>query len=304
MMKQLGKFGIICIMTIVLVLIISATVDAKKKKKRNKNRYEIERFFEVPSIMHDEAPRYRLKDKNYCSNNVQPVSSNLTDVRINSHYSNVIKRYAAMTVNFNYSYRVPNCVSYVLTSDMVAITNGPNAQNRRNYKFYADPSVKGCPEWYEYRGSGYDRGHMAPANDMRWSRQSMSDCFLMTNICPQDHDLNGGSWNKLELKIHDWAKRYGKIIVATGPVFSGNSRRIGQNNDIVVPAGFFKVVLDPSRNRAIGFVYENHEGGGGLARHACSVDDVERITGHDFFSALPDNVERSIESNYNFDQWN
>lgn len=304
MMKKLGKFGIICIMTIVLVLIISATVDAKKKKKRNKNRYEIERFFEVPSIMHDEAPRYSFKDKNYCSNNVQPVSSNLTDVRINSHYSNVIKRYAAMTVNFNYSYKVPNCVSYVLTSDMIDITNGPNAEHRRNYKFYADPSVRGCPEWYEYRGSGYDRGHMAPANDMRWSRQSMSDCFLMTNICPQDHDLNGGSWNKLELKIHDWAKRHGKIIVATGPIFNGNSRRIGQNNDIVVPAGFFKVVLDPGRNRAIGFIYENHEGGGGVARHACSVDEVERITGHDFFSALPDNVENAIESTYNFNQWN
>lgn len=304
MMKKLGKFGIICIMTIVLVLIISATVDAKKKKKRNKNRYEIERFFEVPSIMHDEAPRYRFKDKNYCSNNVQPVSSNLTDVRINSHYSNVIKRYAAMTVNFNYSYKVPNCVSYVLTSNMIDITNGPNAEHRRNYKFYADPSVRGCPEWYEYRGSGYDRGHMAPANDMRWSRQSMSDCFLMTNICPQDHDLNGGSWNKLELKIHDWAKRHGKIIVATGPIFNGNSRRIGQNNDIVVPAGFFKVVLDPGRNRAIGFIYENHEGVGGVARHACSVDEVERITGHDFFSALPDNVENAIESTYNFNQWN
>ena len=287
MMKKLGKFGIICIMTIVLVLIISATVDAKKKKKRNKNRYEIERFFEVPSIMHDEAPRYSNKDKNYSSNNVQPVSSNLTDVRINSHYSNVIKRYAAMTVNFNYSYKVPNCVSYVLTSDMIDITNGPNAEHRRNYKFYADPS-----------------GHMAPANDMRWSRQSMSDCFLMTNICPQDHDLNGGSWNKLELKIHDWAKRHGKIIVATGPIFNGNSRRIGQNNDIVVPAGFFKVVLDPGRNRAIGFIYENHEGGGGVARHACSVDEVERITGHDFFSALPDNVENAIESTYNFNQWN
>ena len=254
--------------------------------------------------MHDEAHRYSFKDKNYSSNNVQPVSSNLTDVRINSHYSNVIKRYAAMTVNFNYSYKVPNCVSYVLTSDMIDITNGPNAEHRRNYKFYADPSVRGCPEWYEYRGSGYDRGHMAPANDMRWSRQSMSDCFLMTNICPQDHDLNGGSWNKLELKIHDWAKRHGKIIVATGPIFNGNSRRIGQNNDIVVPAGFFKVVLDPGRNRAIGFIYENHEGGGGVARHACSVDEVERITGHDFFSALPDNVENAIESTYNFNQWN
>ena len=69
-------------------------------------------------------------------------------------------------------------------------------------------------------------------------------------------------------------------------------------------AGFFKVVLDPSRNRAIGFVYENHEGGGGVKRHSCSVDEVERITGHDFFSVLPDNVENAIESSYNFDQWN
>lgn len=268
----------------IIVLVVSVDASAKRKKKQRN-------FYMTEQLTSTRQPQLL-------------ANSSLTGVRVNSRYRNYARQYAAMTVNYNPGYRVPNCVSYVLTGDMVAVTDGPNAELRRNYKFYADPSVAGCPEWWEYRGSGYDRGHMAPANDMRWSRQSMTDCFLMTNICPQDHDLNGGSWNKLELKVHDWAKRYGKIVVATGPFFNGTGKRIGQNNDIVVPAGFFKVVLDPSRNRAIGFLYNNREEPGGIKRHACSVDEVERITGHDFFSALPDNVERAVESTFNFDQWN
>lgn len=303
-MKRLGKFGFTCVAIIIAVLLVSGHADAKKKK-HNKKHHNIERSFVKQSRKYQDAQLYEFKsNRNNGTQYLQSTSSNLTQVRINSRYSNVQKRYEAMTVNFNTAYRVPNCVSYVLTADMVKVTDGPDAQMRRNYKFNSDPSVAGCPEWWEYKQSGYDRGHMAPANDMRWSRQSMSDCFLMTNICPQDHDLNGGSWNKLELKIHAWAKSNGTIIVATGPIFNGNSRRIGKNNDIVVPSGFYKVVLDPSRNRAIGFIYDNHEGGGGVKRHACSVDEVERITGHDFFSALPDNVERQIESTYNFDLWN
>lgn len=331
-MKRLGKIGVILIATIVVVLVVSLYVDAKKKKNKQRNNSPRE-WVDNNDYSHGDYDWSNSKkknkknkkgknhsydyrdydsDRNYNKNDnlgtsresVSKVVSSLTDVSINSRYSNVTKDYVAMTVNFNSAFRVPNCVSYMLTSEMIDITNGPNAQNRRNYKFYADPSVSGCPEWYEYKGSGYDRGHMAPANDMRWSTQSMSDCFLMTNICPQDHDLNGGSWNKLELKVHAWAKRYGKIIVVTGPIFDNANHRIGNNNDIVVPAGFFKVVLDPSLNRAIGFVYENHEGGGGVARHACSVDEVERITGHDFFGALPDNVENIIESTFNFEQWN
>lgn len=270
---------------VVVVAGATISVDAKRKKHNNtRNDAIITRFEKV----------------DYTSTNMR----NLTSVRINSKYRNTAKQYAAMTVNFNTEYRVPNCVSYVLTNEMVKITDGPDAQIRRNYKFNSDPSVKGCPEWWEYKQSGFDRGHMAPANDMRWSRQSMNDCFLMTNICPQDHNLNGGSWNKLELKIHSWARTNGTLIVATGPIFNGTSKRIGQNNNIVVPDGFFKVVLDPGRNKAIGFIYDNHEGGGGVKRHACSVDEVERITGHDFFSALPDNVERQVESTFNFDLWN
>ena len=273
---------LLCVIAAIAVVASSATcINARRKKHDNRSENLVGRVDNTSSGMRS-----------------------LTQVKINPKYRNMTKRYEAMTVNFNPAYRVPNCVSYVLTSSMVKVTDGPDAEMRRNYKFNRDPSVAGCPEWWEYKKSGYDRGHMAPANDMRWSRQSMSDCFLMTNICPQDHDLNGGSWNKLELKIHDWARNNGKLIVATGPIFNGSNKRIGKNNDIVVPAGFFKVVLDPNRNRAIGFLYDNHEGGGGVKRHSCTVDEVERITGHDFFSALPDDVERAVESRCNFDQWN
>ncbi len=295
---RFDKFSVGCIITIVVALLVSGVADAKRKKNRHK-KLSLTEHVVTPFFKAGDSGRGSAKGQQQ----LNAVNSALTDVRINSRYRNTTKRYAAMTVNFNPACRVPNCVSYILTADMVAVTNGPGAEHRRNYKFYADPSVSGCPDWFEYRGSGYDRGHMAPANDMRWSRQSMSDCFLMTNICPQDHDLNGGSWNKLELKVHDWAMSHGKIVVATGPVLNGASRRIGKNNDIVVPAGFFKVVLDPSRNCAIGFIYDNREGGGGVQRHACSVDEVERVTGHDFFSSLPDNVVRQVEANFNYNQW-
>ena len=284
-MKMWFKRFCYVMFAVVVVAGASISVDAKRKKHHNTR---------------NDAVITRIERVDYTSTNMR----NLTNVRINSRCRNTAKQYAAMTVNFNTEYRVPNCVSYVLTNEMVKITDGPDAQLRRNYKFNSDPSVKGCPEWWEYKQSGFDRGHMAPANDMRWSRQSMNDCFLMTNICPQDHNLNGGSWNKLELKIHSWAHTNGTLIVATGPIFNGNSKRIGQNNNIVVPSGFFKVVLDPNHNKAIGFIYDNHEGGGGVKRHACSVDEVEHITGHDFFSALPDNVERQVESTFNFDAWN
>ena len=288
-MKMRFSKTICVIVAIAVVAGTTVSIDARRKKHNNRNENRTEKV--------EKTERVERVDNS--SSNIR----SLTDVKINSKYRNTIKRYEAMTVNFNTAYRVPNCVSYVLTADMVKITDGPNAEMRRNYKFNRDASVAGCPEWWEYKKSGYDRGHMAPANDMRWSRQSMLDCFLMTNICPQDHNLNGGSWNKLELKVHAWAKSKGIIIIATGPVFNGTEKRIGNDNNIVVPSGFFKVVLDPNRNRAIGFIYDNFESGGGVKRHACSVDDVERITGHDFFSALPDNVERAVESTYNFEQW-
>jgi endonuclease G len=208
-------------------------------------------------------------------------------------------KYMAFVSYFNKKYRVPNCVVYELT--------GANAK-RQNYKrgdyFHADNNADGCPEKNEYRGSGYDRGHMAPANDFKWDGEAMYQCFAMTNMCPQIHDLNGGAWQKLEAKVHGWAIRDGREIIITGPILTANMPTTGLYDDIAVPRSFFKVVYEPELGRAIAFIYANEETHNSMRKHAVTVDEVERLTGMDFFSALNDKVEKKIESNSDFDAWN
>lgn len=191
--------------------------------------------------------------------------------------------YKAITVYFNRSLRIPSCVVYELTNTMVAMADAPTAEKRKSHKFNGDPNVAGSPDWGDYRKSGYTRGHMAPAMDMRWDRQAMSECFLMTNMCPQVEKLNNGPWRHLEESVHRWAKRDGSIWVYTGPIMGGIVRRIGPKNDIAVPAAFYKVLYTPAQRRAIAFIYENKENqGGGLSAHATTVAQVERRTGITF----------------------
>ena len=191
--------------------------------------------------------------------------------------------YKAITVYFNRSLRIPSCVAYELTNTMVSMADAPTAEKRKSHKFNADPNVAGSPDWGDYRKSGYTRGHMAPAMDMRWDRQAMSECFLMTNMCPQVEKLNNGPWRHLEESVHRWAKRDGSIWVYTGPIMGGSVRCIGPKNDIAVPAAFYKVLYTPSQGRAIAFIYENKDNqGGGLAAHATTVTQVESRTGITF----------------------
>ena len=188
--------------------------------------------------------------------------------------------YKAITVYFNRSLRIPTCVAYELTNTMVAMADAPTAEKRKNYKFNGDPNVAGSPDWGDYRKSGYTRGHMAPAMDMRWDRQAMSECFLMTNMCPQAEKLNNGPWRHLEESVHRWAKRDGSIVVYTGPIMGGSVRHIGPKNDIAVPAAFYKVLYAPTQRRTIAFIYQNNDNkGGGLAAHTTTVAQVERRTG-------------------------
>lgn len=217
--------------------------------------------------------------------------------------ANVHINYSAISVDFNPGKRVPNCVSYRLTRQMVMMADAPDAEKRKNYKFNKDKNVEACPEWWEYKNSGYDRGHMAPADDMKWSREAMTECFYMTNMCPQNNSLNSGAWRSLEQKVHRWASRDGELLVFTGPIFGAGNKTIGPNDDIAVPQGFFKVVYAPGQQRAIAFMYDNVQARGGLRRHAVSVDEVERLTGIDFLGALPDDVESRIEADADPNCW-
>ena len=202
--------------------------------------------------------------------------------------ANQVLQYQSIRVNFNPSLRIPNCVAYELTATMVNMADAPGHENRKNYNYARDPKVKECPENWEYHGSGYSRGHMAPAMDMRWDKIAMAQCFYMTNMCPQDTKLNNDNWRVLEEKVHRWAKRDKRILVFTGPIMGQNPKRIGKNKaDIAVPDAFFKVLYAPDQGRAIAFIYPNQPCPGGIGKYAVTVAEVECRTGLTFSSAIP-----------------
>ena len=207
--------------------------------------------------------------------------------------------HAGYTVSYNPEWRIPNWVSYELTRDE---TEG---KLDRSDDFEVDPKVKGvCPSNEDYKRSGYDRGHMAPAADMKWNSTVMKECFYYSNMCPQKHSLNAGRWKTLEEKVRDWAQQDSAIVIVCGPIVDKGYSTIG-NARVAVPQRFFKVILIPflKKPRAIGFIMKNEKEELPLSSYAVSVDRVEKITGLDFFSALPDDVENSIESSNSTYGW-
>lgn len=212
----------------------------------------------------------------------------------------MLRDYEGFTVSFNTAHHQPNYVAWELTAEEAS------GQLPREGKFRKDDNVLGSATSDDYRNSGYDRGHMAPAGDLKWSRKAMEDSHYMTNISPQTHALNGGRWSTLEKKCRTWAARDSSLIIICGPVLSDElSRTIGETG-VSVPERFFKVILAPYTNppAAIGFIMPNSESIAGLEQLATSVDRVEQITGFDFFECLPDSIEDAVEAQCNFRYWN
>ena len=218
----------------------------------------------------------------------QQGTNALLSVGIPKGVSNQVINYQTIRVNFNPLLRIPNCVAYELTATMVDMADAPGHESRKNFNYAKDAAVKSCPENWEYRGSGYSRGHMAPAMDMRWDKTAMAQCFYMTNMCPQDIKLNNDHWRVLEEKVHRWAKRDKRLMVYTGPIVGKNPAKIGKDKpSIAVPDAFFKVIYAPDQGRAIAFIYSNKPCPGGIAKYAVTVAEVERRTGLTFSSAIP-----------------
>jgi len=224
---------------------------------------------------------------------------NLEYAVTNPSLSQEIVHYTGMTVSFNPDMHVPNWVAYELTADEASGTE-PRAKN-----FMTDPDVYGCATPADYRNTGFDRGHMAPAADMKWSSQAMQESFYMTNIAPQDNKLNRGAWGKLEEKCRQRARRDSAIIIISGPVLTDPIEMHIGDTGVAVPARFFKVILSPYATppTAIGFIMPNGSVPGGIQTCAVTVDEVEAVTGHDFFNALPDDIENQVESQVNFNRW-
>ncbi len=158
---------------------------------------------------------------------------------------------------------------------------------------------------WDYNGGAYGRGHMCPAGDMKWSKEAMQDCHYMTNICPQNAELNKVWWEHLERACRIWARQDGSVQIVCGPVFSENPRHFGKKHRMAVPKGFYKVVLSQKKGRekAIGFYYTNDDAIQPMEDAVRSVDDIERMTGIDFFSSLPDEQEDMLEAMSDLRAW-
>ena len=196
----------------------------------------------------------------------------------------ILKR-SNYTISYNRNWNQPNWVAWELNK------NETRGRNNRNEEFTADPDLAEAyqVESYDYSGSGYDRGHMCPAGDNHFDAKAMNESFYMSNIC---------------LACRKWANRYQQLFIVCGPIIDKrNGKRIGKEHEIIVPEKFFKVILITSTKpaRAIGYIFENN--GSDRPYKVHSIDEVEKITGMDFFPNLPDKIEDLVESRYEASDW-
>lgn len=222
------------------------------------------------------------------------------DIAIPDDIPNIIKDYTGFTVGFNADNHTPNYCMWTLERHE---TGGPVT---RTNKFLTDKDVDGCALNSDYTNSGFDRGHIVPAADQKWSEDAMNDCFFMTNICPQNQKLNRGAWQTLEEKERLWARRDSVLMIIAGPIYTpGDTQRIGQTG-VRVPSAYFKVLVAPAvdQPRGIAFIYPNQHCPGNMRDYSCTIDHLELLTGYDFFPSLSPQLEEKIEAVTSFKEWN
>tara|TARA_B100000315_G_scaffold222267_1_gene226209 strand:+ start:228 stop:1214 length:987 start_codon:yes stop_codon:yes gene_type:complete len=205
----------------------------------------------------------------------------------------------AYTLSYNEAYEQANWVTYELKASTL------RGSFERTDDFRSDPEITtGSASLADYKGSGYDRGHLAPAGDMKWSYRAMSESFYMSNMSPQTPSFNRGIWKRLEDQVRGWAVDNQIVYVTTGPVLQGNLSSIGSNG-VSVPRQYYKVILDYTEPelKGIGFILNNEKGVGSLENYSVSIDRVEEVTGIDFFHSVPNDLENAIEATLDISLW-
>ena len=213
--------------------------------------------------------------------------------------SDLLLEKQGFSMGYSHEFRQAVWVAYTLTAKELQAK-----QVRRKNTFKADPAVKRRPVHPgEYAGTGYDKGHLAPAADMTYSLASMDNSFLMSNISPQLPGCNRGIWKRVENQVRRWAIQEKRLHIITGPVFGATPETM-KKTSIPVPIAFYKVIYDLTPpNKMIGFLVPNTASKARVASFAVSVDEIERITGYDFFSELPPHREKRLERQKDFAVW-
>ncbi len=204
------------------------------------------------------------------------------------------------TLQYDERFEQADWVAYELTADEAEGTV------KRGNSFREDPYVlTGSAELSDYKKSGFDRGHLAPAGDMKFSPDAMSESFYMSNMSPQRPGFNRGIWKELEEMVRKWAEENGSLYVVTGPVLNKPYYPVIGENKVAVPEFYYKVLLDYTEPeiKGIGFILPNKKCEDPLGDYAVPIDRVEEVTGIDFYPKLPDGEEDRIEGNIDLSLW-
>ena len=214
----------------------------------------------------------------------EPLPEGLMELPYTSD-DDIILTHKGFVISYNAEARLPEWVAYELTAEE---TRGDATRDEAVFRM--DPTYKGTQAMREdYYDSGWTRGHMACAADFQWDGEAMDDTFYLTNICPQDEELNKGDWNYLEKQVRRWARDFGKVWVG----------------GVTVPDSFFKAVLAEKNGkyRSIAFIMDNDDKRYWLDECAVTVNGLEAMLGMDFFPLLPDTVEEDVESQLRLRDW-
>jgi len=211
-----------------------------------------------------------------------------------------VVRHPYYTLSYNETYENAEWVAYSLSPKQVS-----KAQRKRPY-FIRDPKVKTKSAHYKnYFPNGYEKGHLLPAADMRFSEDAFDDTFYTSNVSPMDHYFNGGIWNDLEKQVRYWVKHDGKLYIVTGGILQKGLERIGRER-VAVPDYFYKIILNynnPNKPRMLGFLIKHHDSLVSPKVFVVPVDSIEKLTGIDFFPALPDAIENVLEKETHPEKW-
>ena len=210
--------------------------------------------------------------------------------------------YNGFVVSYDEALKIPVWVAYELTAEEASGTIGRSGKNFRP----DDKAQVVQADNYDYRGTGWSRGHMAPAGDFKWDDGAMWDTFFYTNCCPQNEKLNNGSWNILENKVRSLARQFGRVFVVTGPIVGENKcGKIGPHQ-VAVPDAFFKALLvlsSDDKYHGIAFLMHNNSARQCLSDSCLSINDLEELVGLDFFPLLDDSIEEQVEDEVDLPFW-
>lgn len=269
---------------------------ASTLQKFKKNFWSVFSFGIIVVFLFESLSVSVLSPKNF--NNEKRNPSNSFDYLPSSTTNQIIK-HDYFTLSYSEKHEQAEWVAYELKKSYVK-----SAHFKRPY-FIEDSKVKtGSADWRNYKKSGYDKGHLCPAGDMEFAINAYNDTFFTSNISPQRHDFNSGIWNRLEQKTRYWATKYDGVYVITGGILEPSLKTIGREN-VSVPNYFYKILLDNSNGRykMIAFLVPSKKSDKPIYDFVVSVDQIEKMTGIDFFPKLNDKIENSLEKNSDYKSW-